>query len=209
MKIHALVVGEFEVNCWILESDGKGAIVIDPGSDSEKICGFLRKHRLTPTAYLLTHGHVDHVSAVADVYAAFPATVAIHKADLAWAFDEVNAMPPFYPAPARPPGDFRLLEDRQEWTDAGLTYNVIATPGHTPGCVCFHFKTDSALFSGDTLFAGSVGRTDLPGGDSRMMGKSLELLKKLPDNTMVYTGHGPETDIGREKATNYFMRGGI
>lgn len=206
MEIHTIVVGEFEVNCFILHSHGSEAIVIDPGSDAGKIKATLQKHKLTPVVYLLTHGHVDHVSAVADLYAAFPATVGIHKTDANWAFSSENALPPFYPPPVRPHEIARLLDDQQEWTEAGLTYSVLTTPGHTPGSVCFYFKNESVLFTGDTLFAGSVGRTDLPGGNPRALAKSLTILNKLPDNTVVYTGHGPSTDIGKEKATNYFMQ---
>jgi glyoxylase-like metal-dependent hydrolase (beta-lactamase superfamily II) len=206
MEIQTIVVGPFEVNCYIITSNKRDAIVIDPGDDPDLIKASLQKRKLTPVVYLLTHGHIDHVSAVPALYDAFPAAIAIHKADAGWAFSDDNNMPPFYPSPARPPEIARLLDNNQEWTDSGLAYSALSTPGHTPGSVCFYFQEESTLFTGDTLFAGSVGRTDLPGGNSRSLAKSLSLLSGLPLNTVVYPGHGPSTDIGKEKSTNYFMQ---
>lgn len=206
MKIESLVVGEFQVNCYVVHGADRQALVIDPGADAARIVSFLRKRQLSVAAYLLTHGHVDHVSALADLHAALPAPVAMHSNDLKWAFSELNHMLPFYSAPRKPADLSRPLEDRQMWTDAGLTYSVLATPGHTPGSVCFYFPTEGAIFTGDTLFAGSVGRTDLPGGNARNLTDSLRKIKALPDTTMVYPGHGPDTDLGEEKQSNYFMR---
>jgi glyoxylase-like metal-dependent hydrolase (beta-lactamase superfamily II) len=130
----------------------------------------------------------------------------MHAADQSWAFTELNRMLPFYPTP-KPPAEIKCsLEDGQCRNDGGLSYRVIETPGHTSGGVCFHFYDDNVLFTGDTLFAGSVGRTDLVGGDSRVLKESLNRLCLLDDNLAVYPGHGPSTTIGHEKRTNFFMQ---
>ena len=207
MKVERIVVGAFQVNCWIVwDPVSARAVVIDPGSEAETILKFIQDRGLNIGCYLLTHGHVDHVSALPDLWDALPAPIAIHKADLDWAFTESNNMLPFYSAPKRPGEIQRLLVDGQTWDDHGLKYKVISTSGHTPGSVCFFFERENLLFSGDTLFAGSVGRTDLCGGDSRLLDESLKKLARLPDNVTVYTGHGPDTNIGIEKRTNYFMQ---
>lgn len=206
LPIEKVLVGAFEVNCWIVRGEGSRAIVIDPGADPQAIRDELAAHDLDVAAYMLTHGHVDHVSALEDLLATHPAPVGLHPADAEWAFTEANLLPPFYDAPRRPERIERELADGQTWTDAGLTYTVITTPGHTPGSVCFYFETDRVLVCGDTLFQGSVGRTDLPGGNPRELSRSLVRLAKLPDDTTVYTGHGPPTTLESEKRSNYFMQ---
>ena len=158
------------------------------------------------SAYLITHGHMDHVSALAPLCAALPAPVAMHPRDAAWAFTADNQMPPFYPVPAQPPAIERPLADGQTWVDGALRYEVLATPGHTPGGVCFYFPADKVVFTGDTLFANSVGRTDLPGSSERALTTSLRKLLQLPDDTVVYPGHGPHTTIGAERAANPFLQ---
>jgi len=205
MKIHTLSVGPFETNCFILES-ARHAWVVDPGSDPDAIAGQLEELSLTPSAYLLTHGHMDHVSALAALYERWPAPVAIHPDDECWAFSPANAMPPFFPVPRRPAEIANFIKDGQILSDHGMTCSVITTPGHTPGSVCFHFQDAGILLAGDTLFAGSVGRTDLPGGDSRTLMRSLMRLAALPDETRVLSGHGPETDITTEKQSNYYIQ---
>ena len=205
MRVATIIVGEIQTNCFAVWDRSKHAIVIDPGAEATRILALLKKNRLSVAAYLLTHGHMDHISALADMYDAMPAPIGLHGTDLEWAFDESNQMPPFYPAPKRPPEIARVLEDGQEWTDGGLTYRAISTPGHTPGSVCFFFPEQNILFSGDTLFAGSVGRTDLPGGNPRILNASLAKIARLSDNTVVYPGHGSATNMAHEKKTNFFM----
>jgi hydroxyacylglutathione hydrolase len=207
VKIETIVVGAFEVNCFMAVGVGQQAIVIDPGADADQVLAVLEAHRLSVAAYVLTHGHVDHVSGVADLYDRHPAQVAMHQADLAWAFSAQNAMPPYYAAPRRPAAIARSLRGGEEFNDAGLSYRIVATPGHSPGSVCVHFEGEQVLFAGDTLFAGSVGRTDLPGGSARTLSASLKILAQLADDTVVYPGHGPSTTIGAEKQANPFMRG--
>lgn len=204
MMVETIPVGEYQANCFVAWGKAKQAIIIDPGDDAADILSFIKTHDLSIASYLLTHGHMDHICALAQLYESVPAPVGIHSTDLKWAFD--NNMPsPFYPIPKRPKEIARILADGQEWIDGGLKFKVIATPGHTPGCVCFYFEEEHILFTGDTLFAGSIGRTDLPGGDSKVMGKSLSILAKLPPETKVYSGHGPSTSIAFEKKNNFYM----
>lgn len=207
MNVETIIVGPFGVNCFLVWKDPCATIVVDPGGDADAIDSALSDHGLTPAAYLLTHGHVDHVSAVADLCERHPAPVALHAGDLSWAFGPLNRMLPFYDTPRRPPAVERELADGASYTDGGLVYRVLATPGHTPGSVSFIFDDDKVLFCGDTLFAGSVGRTDLQGGDSRALTDSLRRIAAVGDDFRVYSGHGPETTIRRERASNYFLSG--
>lgn len=205
MNIESITVGEFGVNCFVVEGRDRRALVIDAGADAPQIEALLTDRRLTVAAYLLTHGHIDHVSAVAELCDARPAPVVMHAGDRTWAFTPANLFLPFYPSPRTPAAEFRLVDDGQPWEDAGLTYEVLATPGHTPGGVCYWFKSANALFTGDTLFAGSVGRTDLPGGDGSVLERSLKRLAALPGDLAVYPGHGPETTIEAERDSNPFL----
>ena len=207
MNIKAIPTGPLEEICYLVWGDEKQAMVFDPGYDADRIQGTLDEHRLGVAAYVCTHGHVDHISALAELHAKQPAPVVMHSSDLAWAFEPANQMEPLYPVPSRPEvDDFQLLDRTREWTFADLSCERIETPGHTPGSCCLLFPADGILIAGDTLFKGSCGRTDLPGGNPRHMKESLEMLKQLPDETRVYPGHGPETTIGVERATNYYMR---
>lgn len=206
MTVHTLTIGPFSSNCHLIANRDRQALVVDPGGESETIIDFIASEKLTIAAYLITHGHVDHVHALSTVHARHPAPIGMHPLDSHWAFTTINAMLPYYDAPKPPPKIDRTWLEGQTWTDAGFTYRVIETPGHSPGSVSFHFEAENILFSGDVLFQGSVGRTDLPGGDSEVLAQSLEKLKKLPDDTAVYSGHGPVTTIGREKRSNPFLR---
>ena len=206
MQIETIVVGPLEVNCYVAHEPSGGAIVIDPGGDAEAIMRLLADRELTVAAYALTHGHMDHISALAELHGSHPAPVGMHAQDLNWAFEETNQMPPFYGVPGRPSDVERIYAGGQTWEDAAMRYTVMSTPGHSPGSVCLHFPDEGVLFAGDTLFAGSVGRTDLPGGNSRLLTTSLGVLARLPEETVVYPGHGPRTTIGQEKRTNFFMR---
>jgi glyoxylase-like metal-dependent hydrolase (beta-lactamase superfamily II) len=206
MNIKNIVVGEYGVNCFVLWNENNKAVVIDPGYDAEQIIKFLAENSLDVAAYILTHGHMDHISALAEVYDANPAPVGMHAEDQEWAFSDINQALPLYPTPRAPAKIERSFDDDQAFCDGGLSYRVITTPGHTPGGVCFYFYDDGTVFTGDTLFAGSVGRTDLHKGDSRILKQSLNKLCELDESTVVYPGHGPATRIGHEKRTNFFMQ---
>lgn len=200
-------VGAFQVNCWLLWMAEHGqCLVVDPGANPDRVLEAVQSRGLEVAAYVLTHGHMDHVSALAALHAQAPAPVALHPRDAAWAFTPRNVMLPFYPQPERPAAEERELADGREYNDGGMRYVAIGTPGHTPGSVCLLFPEHNALITGDTLFMGSVGRTDLPGGDSRALAASLRKLAALEGDLTVYPGHGPTTTLAQEKRTNYFMQ---
>ena len=205
MKIKTIVVGEYQANCFVVTGNGNGTIVIDPGANPELISSFLSSEKLHVSSYFLTHGHYDHISALSILLEDFPAPVRIHSDDLKWAFSEKNSMPPFYPAITKPEKIQELVPD-QNISENDVSLKIIHTPGHTPGCVSILCENAKMIFTGDTLFAGSVGRTDLPGGNPRALQESLKTLSKLPRETIVYTGHGPSTTIAMEMETNYFMQ---
>jgi glyoxylase-like metal-dependent hydrolase (beta-lactamase superfamily II) len=206
METHALEVGPFEVNCYIVAGSPGSSVVIDPGADAVRILADLDARGLRPDAILLTHGHADHVGALHAVLAAHPVPVYLHPADAAWAFLEINQLPPFYGPPGAAPADLRPVRDGDRIEAAGLAFTVIGTPGHTPGGICLHETAQQVLFSGDTLFRGSVGRSDLPGGDGRALADSLRRLRALPAATRVFPGHGPTTTMADEVRSNPFLR---
>lgn len=207
VDVETLTVGLFASNCFFLSPAGSNeVVVVDPGDDAARILETLARLRRRVAMYLVTHGHVDHVSALAEVALAHPAPIAMHPADASWAFTPRNSMPPYYPTPVAPPRIDIALHAGYRGSAAGLSFEVLETPGHSPGSVSFHFSDHALLFSGDVLFAGAVGRTDLPGGHAPTLLASIEKLTALPLDTVVYCGHGPETTIGEELRTNPYLK---
>jgi len=205
MNIASVLTGPFQECCYMVWNDARKAIILDPGCDAESINRLIRQHGLDVAAYVCTHGHADHINALAELHAIHPAPVAMHSSDLKWAFS--FGIEPHYPVPEKPAVErFEPLESAREWTFDGLQLECIHTPGHTPGSCCILFPEAGFLISGDTLFKGSCGRTDLPGGNPRELKNSLNTLKQLPDDIRVFPGHGPDTTIGTERATNFFMQ---
>ena len=194
-------VGSYCVNCLILWQ-GTDALIVDPGQDADLIVSFLSKRGLAPQAILFTHAHFDHIGGLPGLLAKYPGLpVYAHPSDGPMFGHPMNQMPPEYPCVAKPAN----LRDIREAPAAfpGFAFQVLETPGHTPGSVCLKFG--DLLLSGDTLFAGSCGRTDFPGGSMAAMRQSLAALATLPPETDVIPGHGPATTIGREVAENPFM----
>jgi hydroxyacylglutathione hydrolase len=204
--------GPWQTNCWVVAPDrGEQCVVIDPGHGAEgPLDDLLAEHKLQPVAVLLTHGHIDHVWSVAPVCGAKDVPALIHPADRAMLTDPNSGIgaPPGTPILGRlewsEPDDVRELVDGETLQLAGLQLRVDATPGHTLGSVTFTSGED--FFSGDLLFAGSIGRTDMPGGSHEQILASLAAVPlALPDQTVVRPGHGPDTTIGQERATNPFL----
>ena len=208
MFIKDLVVGPIGANCIILGCETtREAAVIDPGDDADRILKALADEKLTVTAIINTHGHFDHVGANKRLKEATGAEIMIHEADASMLQElSVTAMAFGLQAENSPPAD-RLLADGDTITFGEKSLAVFHTPGHTPGGITLYCKEEKMAFAGDTLFYGSIGRTDLPGGNYATLIASIKgQLFTLPDETVVYTGHGPKTTIGTEKQYNPFLK---
>jgi hydroxyacylglutathione hydrolase len=228
--IHEILpVGALQCNCSILGDETSGeAIVVDPGDNIPRIVALLQRHRLTVKQILITHAHIDHIAGAARLKQLTGAPILYNPRDLplvrmmdmqaGWLGIETPEVHPpddtledgriitlgvaagFSPRNQTPPNDGALAPA------APITGTILFTPGHTQGSVCLHLPNQNLLLAGDTLFAGSVGRTDLPGGDGPMLIRSIhEKLLPLPDETTVIPGHGPATTIGEERETNPFL----
>jgi hydroxyacylglutathione hydrolase len=219
MLVAGFPAGTFQTNCWLVATaPGSEALVVDPGQAAvggvEELCG---RHRLKPVAALLTHGHLDHLWTVAPLAGAHDMPAFIHPADRHLLTDPLAGFGPearaaFGGLTLQEPDDVRELADGQAVELAGLRLRVDHTPGHTPGHVTFLSPPDAdgpgRLLAGDLVFAGSIGRTDLPGGSTEQMLASLaSRFLTLPDETLVLPGHGPTTTVGRERAGNPFLVG--
>jgi len=204
--IKQLAVGPIQANCFILGCEKtKEAAVIDPGDEADRILLTLAESKLKAKYLINTHGHFDHVGANKRLKEVTGADLMIHKEDVPM-LEQLSATASSFGLSAEnSPGPDKLLEDGETITFGEITLQVIHTPGHSLGGVSLY--TDGALFVGDTLFAGSIGRTDLPGGDYGVLIASIQnKLFSLGDDITVYTGHGPETTIGHEKRTNPFAK---
>lgn len=210
-----LPVGILQCNCSIIgDPKTREAVVIDPGDEVERILGLLGRYKLSVKAIVSTHAHIDHVGGLAKLHQYTGAPVMMHRDDLPLYHGmETQAAFLGIPSPALTQVDHLLKEgDALQW--GGFHADVIHTPGHTPGSVCLYLPQDAGtialaqpyLFAGDTLFAGSIGRTDLWGGSLEQMMESLrDKLLQLPDETVVHPGHGGSTSIGQERHTNPFL----
>lgn len=206
MIIRKLTVGPIMANCFIVGcEETRQAAVIDPGDEVDRILMALAKDQLTVAVIINTHGHFDHVGGNARLKQATGAPLLIHRLD-APMLNQLSAAAAQWGMTAEnsPPPD-RTIDEGDTVPFGNLAFSVIHTPGHTPGGISLH--TDGSVFVGDTLFAGSIGRTDFPGGDYATLIAAIQnKLFTLGDDVTVYTGHGPETTIGVEKRTNPFAR---
>ena len=194
MEIQVLQLGMLQTNCYVVWGEqSQTCVVIDPGDQANRVQDTLEKLGKTPEAILLTHGHFDHVGAVRVLVAEYACPVYLCQADL--------ALPPRMTG-----GELYCTHNYQEGDSlplAGLRFTVLHTPGHTPGCVCL--QCEDALFTGDTLFAGSIGRTDFPGSSPEQMAQSLKRLTRIPKNYRIFPGHGEDSTLDEERRSNPFL----
>lgn len=217
MLIAGFPAGSWATNCYVVATGpGEPCLIIDPGQASiDGVHEIIREHRLAPAAVLLTHGHIDHVWSVAPLSSEFEIPALIHADDryrlvdpagssILAAKEQLLAMTK-NSLELTEPTDVRLLADQEELELAGIPMVVHHAPGHTEGSVVF--SLDEVMFSGDVLFAGSIGRTDLPGGDHAAMVESLRrVILPAPDDLVVLPGHGPQTTIAQEKSGNPYLQ---
>lgn len=211
MILETFPVGLLQCNCTILgDEQTREAMVIDPGDNVSEILMRLAKHGLTLKQIVVTHAHIDHVGGAVQLKKATGAPILLNQSDTPLLkMMDVQAGWLGVATPDVAPPD-TSAEEGMVVGIANHTAQVLHTPGHTPGSICLHFAPDNMLFAGDTLFAGSIGRTDLPGGDSRKILRSLhDHLLTLPDETRVVPGHGPATTIGQEREMNPFLQPGV
>lgn len=208
MKIHMETVGPFQENSYFVTDEHTGStVIIDPGGDAQKLIRVIESGGFKPRWIMNTHGHIDHLAAARELQEAYRIPFYIHAEDEALVQQAVNYAALFaYPLQQIPLTD-RYLEDNMPFTLEQIEIKVLHVPGHTRGGCAFYIPSEKVLFSGDTLFRESVGRTDLPGGDYATIQKSIrQKLFILPEDTTVYPGHGPVTTIGYEKKNNPFVK---
>lgn len=211
LEIFTIPVTPFQQNCRVVSDGEGGALVIDPGGEAERILSFVHSRELEVKEVWLTHAHLDHCGGVKNILDATGATLTAHKIE-----EEFRAnVPKICAMYGIPQGDMKACPEPERYVEGGeelpfgdYRFEVFFTPGHSPGHVCFYYAPEKILLAGDTLFEGSIGRTDLPGGDHATLIRSIrEILFSLPGETRVLCGHGPDTTIGVEKKSNPFVGG--
>jgi hydroxyacylglutathione hydrolase len=205
MILETLCVGPMQVNCYILASEkGSQAIIIDPGGEADKIKRILLRHKLKAALIINTHGHIDHIGCDDE----FGVPVYVHSQDSQLLEDPKLNLSAFLASPFSVRSKINLLEEKQKIELEQISLEVIHMPGHTPGGICLlmHKPNNKVLFTGDSLFYRSIGRTDFPGADEGLLIQSIkEKIFKLPDDTAIYPGHGASSSIGDEKRNNPFL----
>lgn len=212
MKIMYMVLGPFMTNTYILyNEETMEGLVVDPSFSPEHYIKAISENKIHLRSIFLTHGHVDHMAGMNELRKAFPAAkMYMDKRDQPFLRDPEKNLSYMFPVPT-------LVDDADVWVKngdeietCGYTFQVIDTAGHTPGGISFYMKREGLVFTGDSLFQGSIGRTDFPGGSLKeLTGTIKKNLFSLPDSTVVLSGHGEQTTIGQEKKTNPFLTGGI
>ncbi len=210
LEIQTIVSMPFAENTYVAWRAGRiDCVVIDPGMEPDLILDFLTDRGLTPAAILNTHGHADHIAGNADLKAAFPqAPLIIGTNDAPLLADPVLNVSRSYGIDVTSPPADRLVAEGDILSFAGMALDIFDVPGHSPGHVVFYARADGLIFGGDVLFRGSIGRTDFPGGSFDLLASGIRTkLYPLPDETVVYPGHGPVTKVGHERRTNPFVPG--
>ncbi|OCA92554.1 MBL fold metallo-hydrolase [Pseudobacillus wudalianchiensis] len=204
-----LPLGPLQTNCYILSNEKGECIVFDPGAEGEKLVSWLNENHLRPLAILLTHAHFDHIGAVEQVREAFDIPVYIHKEEAEWLTNPaLNGSARFQLGEISGQPADHLLGNEDSLTIGSFSLRLFHTPGHSPGSISYFFEEGNAVFAGDTLFMGSIGRTDLPGGNHEQLIRSIhDHLLTLPEEVIVLPGHGPATMIGDEMERNPFLNG--
>ncbi len=209
MIIKRLTVGPLQANCYVLADDDGKAAIIDPGGDPDEISSVIRRENLTPVILINTHGHVDHIAANRALKDRYEVPLAIHQEDAASLTDPALNLSDLGLGRIDSPPCDRELRDGDEVIVGRLKLEVLATPGHSPGSICLLLSRPDEpdiLFTGDTLFAGGVGRTDFPGGSMNQLMESIRnRLLSLPEDTIILPGHGPHSSIGEERNSNPFI----
>ena len=206
MLVRKLVVGDLQTNCYVLgDEKSKEGVVIDPGGDPEEIEKVIQKEGLNIKYIILTHGHADHIAALTELKKKTNALIYIHAADSDMLVDPTYNLSIFTGQDLVCPKADKFLDDGDKVEVGSFELEVLHTPGHSPGGISLF--TDKMIFTGDALFCGGIGRTDFPGASHTQLLKSIKdkILSK-PDDTVVYSGHGPETTIGEEKQNNPWIR---
>lgn len=204
MNLVTLTLGAYQTNCYIVWAEGsKTCAVIDPGYEPETILAKIKALGLTVEAVLLTHSHFDHVGGVKTIAEATGCTVWMREIEYSQRITPITAY--FYPLAGRADPFITFYELFETLTAGGLKFMVYPTPGHTAGSVCL--ACEDVMFTGDTLFAGSQGRTDLPGGDPQDMEDSMTFLRELDFDGKIFPGHGPASTMAKERRTNPYLRG--
>lgn len=204
MLIKKIIVGPLENNCYIIGNDNtRDAFIVDPGDEPDRIFELILENKLKINFIVCTHAHFDHVGAVPEIKEQTNAKIVLHNEDLEL-YENIDKQAILwgYEVDPLPPPDI-IVSEGDKLNVGNLVFEILHTPGHSPGAISIY--GEGILITGDTLFAGSVGRTDLYGGDIRKLKNSFKRLMTLPDETKVLPGHGPETTIGEEKINNFFL----
>lgn len=208
LQVETITNGPFVENCFLVaDAATKKAILIDPGDEPERIEKIIERMGVKVVEIVNTHGHIDHAGAVAPLKRSLNVPFAIHRGDRPWLEHIAASAAAFGLPPKETPDVDRELEHDQTLQVGDVTGRVLHTPGHSEGGCCLYFPDQKIVFVGDTLFAGSIGRTDLPGGSMPTLIASIRTqLLSLPDDVIAFSGHGPETSIGTERRSNPFLR---
>ena len=206
MLIKNLAVGQLQSNCFIIADDNtKEAIIIDPGDEPDRIIDVVKGNSLNVRYILCTHAHFDHVGAISDIKDETDAKIVVHK-DEGEIYEGARDQAAFWGYELEPlPEPDMFVQEGDKLEVGDLKFEILHTPGHSPGGLCLYSEDEKVVFTGDTLFAGSVGMTDFYGGDMDKLKKSFSRLMSLPPDTKVFPGHGPVSSIRQEKDSNFFM----
>ncbi|WP_428909108.1 MBL fold metallo-hydrolase [Niallia sp. Krafla_26] len=209
MEWKQIPLGPVQTNCYVLKREDSSCLIVDPGSEGEKLIQYLQKEDLNPVAVVLTHAHFDHIGAIDTIRSAYHIPVYVHEKEKDWlSSPELNLSEHMQVGKVQVNGADEIIKGEQELTIGSFTFQIYETPGHSPGSISLYFESDGIICSGDALFKGSIGRTDLPGANHEQLLKSIhEKLLTLPEDTVVLCGHNDVTTIGNEMNSNPFLNG--